>query len=52
MLYVAEPEVQIAIVNVSVSGGTCALQESAKSPANDFHTQTLQSIGTFPPPPF
>ena len=51
-LYVAEPETQIAIVNVSVSGGSCALQESSKSPANDFHTMTLESIGSFPPRPF
>jgi hypothetical protein len=51
-LYVAEPEVQIAIVNVSSSGGACAMQETSKSPANDFHSQTLESIGTFPPRPF
>jgi len=51
-LYVAEPEVQIAIVSVAVSGGSCALQESPKSPANDLHTQTLQSIAAFPPRPF
>jgi 6-phosphogluconolactonase (cycloisomerase 2 family) len=51
-LYVAEPETQIGIVNVSASGGACVLQETRKSPASNPHTITLESIGTFPPRPF
>lgn len=51
-LYVAEPDTQIGIVDINASNGTCALQESRRSPANDFHTITLESIGVFPPRAF
>jgi 6-phosphogluconolactonase (cycloisomerase 2 family) len=51
-LYVAEPEINIGIVHVAASNGSCTLQEASKSPASDPHTITLESIGVFPPRPF
>lgn len=51
-LYVAEPEINIGIVQVAESDGSCTLQETKKSPASDPHTITLESIGVFPPRPF
>jgi 6-phosphogluconolactonase (cycloisomerase 2 family) len=52
VLYIAEPETTIGIVNVAASNGSCTLQETKKSPASDPHTITLESIGVFPPRPF
>src|SRR5438874_2718962 len=51
-LYVAEPDTTIGILRVTVSGSTCSLIESPKSPAHDSNTLTLESIGVFPPRPF
>ena len=48
-LYVAEPEVEIGIVDVATEGESCRLEETPQSPAHDFHTMTLESIGVFPP---
>jgi 6-phosphogluconolactonase (cycloisomerase 2 family) len=51
-IYVAEFPSSIAIVNVTSSGGTCTLTESANSPVSDPNTSGLLSIGTFPPRSF
>jgi len=52
VLYVAEIEVDIGIVRITSSGGTCSFAESPKSPIIDHNTITLESIGVFPPRPF
>jgi 6-phosphogluconolactonase (cycloisomerase 2 family) len=51
-LYVAEPDTNIGIVNITESGGTCTLKESPKSPISDSNTITVESVGVFPPRPF
>lgn len=53
-VYVAEFGTQsgIATVMLEESGGTCKLQESAKSPVSDPNSPGLLSIGSFPPRSF
>jgi hypothetical protein len=51
-LYVAEPDTRIGIVRLTSSGGTCSFSESPNSPVADTSTETLESIGVFPPRPF
>ena len=51
-LYVAEPDTRIGIVRLTSSGGTCSFAESPNSPVADTSTETLESIGVFPPRPF
>ncbi|HEY3973811.1 MAG TPA: hypothetical protein VGM18_12465 [Candidatus Sulfotelmatobacter sp.] len=51
-LYVAEPDSDIGIVNVTENGGSCTLTESPKSPVHDNNTITVDSIGVFPPRAF
>lgn len=52
ILFVAEPEVDIAIVHVHATSDKCSLEETLRSPARDENTQTLESIGVFPPRSF
>lgn len=52
VVYAAEFPSSIAVVNVTSSGGTCTLTESASSPVSDPDSPGLLSIGTFPPRPF
>jgi len=52
VIYVAEIEVDIGILQISVNGSSCSITESSKSPVLDTHTITLESIGVFPPRPF
>jgi hypothetical protein len=42
----------VGILKVSSGKGSCALTESAKSPANDANAPGLESIGAYPPRPF
>lgn len=51
-LYVAEPDVNIGVVNVTESSGSCSLEETQTSPVLDSNTLTIESIGSFPPRPF
>jgi len=51
-IYAAEFPSSIAIVNVTSSGGTCTLTESASSPVSDPNSSGLLSIGVFPPRSF
>jgi hypothetical protein len=53
-VYVAEfgAPSAIALVNLSVSGQTCTMQEVKGSPFADPNSQGLLSIGTFPPRSF
>jgi hypothetical protein len=51
-LYIAEPDVRIGIVRLTVTGGTCSFAEAPSSPVLDSSTETLESIGVFPPRPF
>jgi hypothetical protein len=51
-VYVAEPGVRIGIVRLTLSGGTCSFAEAASSPVADSNTETLESIGVFPPRSF
>ena len=51
-LYVAEPDTRIGIVRLTSSGGTCSFAEAPASPVADTSTETLESIGVFPPRAF
>jgi len=51
-VFTADPDVRISTVRVSASGRTCSLLESPKSPTADGNTETLDSIGVFPPRKF
>lgn len=42
----------IAVLNVSSSGGKCTLTETSASPVNDPNSDTLLSIGVYPPRQF
>lgn len=48
-VYVAEPGVRIGIVRLTLNGGTCSFAEAPSSPVADTSTETLESIGVFPP---
>lgn len=54
VLYVAEfgQPSSIAVINVSVSGGRCTLTEASGSPVSDPNSQSLLSVGVYPPRPF
>ena len=52
VLYAAEFGSSIAILNVTSTGTTCTLTESAASPVADLLSGGLLSIQTFPPRPF
>jgi hypothetical protein len=51
VLYVAEADPNIGIIDVSSSAGACSLTEAPTSPVFDSVT-TLESIAAFPPRPF
>lgn len=51
-LYIAEPDARIGIVRLTVSGGACSFAEAPSSPVLDTSTETLESIGVFPPRSF
>lgn len=52
ILFVAEPEVDIGIVRVHATSENCSLSETPRSPVRDENTETIESIGVFPPRPF
>jgi hypothetical protein len=51
-LYTADPDKRISALRVSESGNTCSLAGSANEPTLDLQTDTLESIGVFPPRTF
>lgn len=49
-LFTADPGARVSVLHVSASGGTCSLTEIQNSPFDDSsNTETLESIGVFPP---
>jgi hypothetical protein len=48
-IYTADPSARISTLRVSENSGTCSLSEPQSSPIADTNTETLESIGVFPP---
>jgi hypothetical protein len=51
-IYTADPSARISTLRVNERAGACTLSEPQTSPVADKNTETLESIGVFPPRPF